>query len=359
MPSKNKREKVIDKVVDFGRQLFAAVMRSRTGALTELAKLLRFQKGTKGFEREYNKLIPLIAEIKDAYQTSILQTLPSVGLRLGIFDDSKIEKSGKTFPKQQIHHNHTNDSFYSGMKALSSAVYQNGKLAVVNSCIVGKEDNKIEVAMQEADRLIADFLVEIFLFDSWYCKNPLIDHIKSRGNLFISRLRCNTKSEFDEDEERLDAIVKGMPHKDYEHIKINGKSYWVKDLILSLKAYGESRVIVSKEGVYDDPIFLLTNAESFSAKFIVRLYLKRFCIEVFFKDAKQFLNFETFLCRKECKWDLHLLLTNVLHWAIQVKNSISRTVRLIRENITSCLLFINENWLLRKFFEELKKKCQT
>src|SRR3989338_117326 len=105
MPSKNKREKVIDKVVDFGRQLFAAVMRSRTGALTELAKLLRFQKGTKGFEREYNKLIPLIAEIKDAYQTSILQTLPSVGLRLGIFDDSKIEKSGKTFPKQQIHHN--------------------------------------------------------------------------------------------------------------------------------------------------------------------------------------------------------------------------------------------------------------
>ena len=245
------------------------------------------------------------------------------------------------------------------MKSLSSAVYQNGKLAIANSCIVGKDDNKIEVAMKEVSRLISDFLVEIFLFDSWYCKNPLIDHIKSRGNLFISRLRCNTKSEFDEDEERLDAIVKGMPHKDYEHIKINGKSYWVKDLILSLKAYGESRVIVSKEGVYDDPIFLLTNAESFSAKFIVRLYLKRFCIEVFFKDAKQFLNFETFLCRKECKWDLHLLLTNVLHWAIQVKNSISRTVRLIRENITSCLLFINENWLLRKFFEELKKKCQT
>jgi len=359
MPSKNKKEKVIDKVVDFGRQLFAAVMRSRTGALTELAKLLRFQKGTKGFEREYNKLIPLIADIKDAYQTSILQTLPSVGFRLGIFDDSKIQKSGKTFPKQQIHHNHTNNSFYSGMKALSSAVYQNGKLAVVNSCIVGKEDNKIKVAMQEVDRLIADFLVKIFLFDSWYCKNPLIDHIKSRGNLFISRLRCNTKSEFDEDEERLDAIVKGMPHKDYEHIKINGKSYWVKDFTLSLKAYGESRVIVSKEGVHDEPIFLLTNAESFSAKFIVRLYLKRFCIEVFFKDAKQFLNFETFLCRKECKWNLHLLLTNILHWIIQTKHSISKTVRLIRENIADCLLFINENWLVKKFFEELKKRCQT
>ena len=95
MPSKNKAEKVIDKVVDFGKKLLASVLRSRTGALTELAKLLRFQKGTKGFEREYNNLIPLIEEIKGAYRISVLETLPSAGFRLGIFDDSKIEKSGR------------------------------------------------------------------------------------------------------------------------------------------------------------------------------------------------------------------------------------------------------------------------
>ena len=360
MPTnKNKAEKVIDKVIDFGRQLFASVLRSRTGALTELAKLLRFQKGTKGFEREYNKLTPIMDEIREAYRISILETFPHIGFRLGIIDDSDIEKSGKTFPKQQIHHNHSENYFFSGMKALSSAVYQNGKIAIANSCIVGKEDNKIEVAIKEVDKLIADFLVEIFLFDSWYCKNPLISHIKNHGKLFVSRLRCNTKSEFDDDEERLDALVKGMPHKEFRQIKIRGKSYWIKDLELSLKAYGESRVIVSKEGFHDEPIFLLTNAENFSAKFVVQLYLKRFCIEVFFKDAKQFLNFETFLCRKECKWDLHLLLTNILHWSIQRKNSISKMVRRVRENITVCLLFINQNLLLRKFFEELRKICQT
>lgn len=358
MPSKNKKRNVLDKVIDFGRQLFASVLRSRTGALSELAKLLRFQKGTKGFEREYNNLVPLINKIKDAYRISILEALPSAGFRLGIFDDSNIEKSGKTFPKQQIHHNNTENSFYSGMKALSSAVYQNGKIAIVNSCIVGKGDNKIDVAIKEINRLITDFLVEIFLFDSWYCKNPLIEHIKNQHKLFVSRLRRNTKSEFGEDEERLDALVKGMPHKEYEHVKISGKSYWIKDMELELKAYGKSRVIVSKEGVYDEPIFLLTNAETFSAKFIVQLYLKRFCIEVFFKDAKQFLNFETFLCRKESKWDLHLLLTNVLHWAVQTKKSISKTVRAIRENIADCLLFINENPLISKFFEELRKRCQ-
>ena len=131
------------------------------------------------------------------------------------------------------------------------------------------------------------------------------------------------------------------------------------DQEFEFKAFGELRVIFSKEKYYDKPIFLITNALNFSAKFIVSLYLKRFSIEVFFKDAKQFLNFETFLCRNPQKWNLHLHLTNVLHWAIQKIHSISKTVRIIRENIGKCLLFINQNPLIDQFFDELKKRCQT
>lgn len=67
---------------------------------------------------------------------------------------------------------------------------------------------------------------------------------------------------------------------------IHGRSFWIIDLTLELNAYGTSRVISSKEGVRDKPIFLIANAYQFSAKCIVTLYLKRFTIEVFFKDAK-------------------------------------------------------------------------
>ena len=354
---RNKKDKAIDKIIEFGRQLFAAILRSRTGALTELARILRFNKGTKGFEREHNKLIPLITEIKEAYYTAVLENLPLEGLRLGIFDDSDIEKTGKQFPKQKTHHNHTTDSFFSGMKILSSAVYHNGKTAVVDSQIIGEKDNKLDEAKNCVDKLIADFLVDIFLFDSWYCKNPLLEYIQNKEKLFVSRLRRDSKAEFDKEQERLDALFKEFPHKEYTQIKIKGKSYWVKDVILELKAYGKLRVIISKEGQFDEPIFLVTNAYTFTPKFIVKLYLKRFSIEVFFKDAKQYLNFESFFCRKECKWDLHLLLTNILHWSIQTKNSISKTVRKIRENVDKCLFFINQNPLIHNFFEELMKKC--
>ncbi|MEW6408310.1 MAG: transposase [Patescibacteria group bacterium] len=363
MPSNhNKKEKGvgIDKSIDFLKQEFAATIRSRTGSLSEKATLLRFKPGTKAFHRSYEKLVGKAKQMLRIFHKSILKFLPKKGLRIGIFDDSSIKKTGKNFPKQQIHHEHTNNTFYSGMKLFSTAIYQCGKLATISSEIVGKEENKLEVASDMVETLVHRFDVDIILFDSWYCKSLVIEKILEHQLLFISRLRCDSKVVLDKKTKtRLDELAKSIPHKQYTKIKINGKSYWIYDATLNFEAYGKLRVIFSKEGQYEEPIFLTTNAEKFAAKFIVKLYLRRFLIEVYFKDAKQFLHLETFFCRPEEKWDLHLLLTNILHWCIQQKKSISKTIRRVRENINQCLLFINENPLLCKFFEGLKKTCQT
>lgn len=351
--------KVVDKAVDFGRQLFAAVLRSRTGALTELARLLRFQRGTKGFEREYDRLLPLRTALREAFKQCVLTCFPETGLRLGIIDDTDIEKTGKQFPKQRIQHDHESGGFFSGIKVLLSGIYQNGKFAAVNSHLVGKGESKLDLAKEEIDLLTRDYLIDLFLFDSWYCKSPLIEHLLKKNKMFISRLRCDTKTTFTDEEARLDLLAMSIPHQEYKQVIIHGRSFWIIDLTLELNAYGTSRVIISKEGVHDKPIFLITNAYQFSAKFIVTLYLKRFTIEVFFKDAKQYLNFETFFCRKDAKWELHLLLLSVLHWALQTRHSISRTVRKIRENIDHCKQYINQNQHINKFFDELHSRCRT
>lgn len=360
MPLNKKLVEKVDKIIDFGRQLFAGVLRSRTGALTELSRLLRFQKGTKGFEREYNRLVPLRNELKEAYKKSVLELFPSAGLRFGIIDDSGVKKTGKNFPKQKIQHDHTNNTFYTGMKVLSSAVYQAGKVAAVSSRIIGEEDNKLIAAQEEIDMLVDEYFIDLFLFDNWYCKSPVLKKVEERGKIFISRLRTDSKVDMsDEQFINLNHLAKNITHKEYKRIKIRGKTYWVHELTLKFKTYGSLRVIISKEGQHEEPIFLTTNTEKFTPKFIVKLYLRRFSIEIFFKDAKQYLNFETFLCRKENKWNLHLLLTQILHWATQKKNSISKTVRAIRENIDHCLLFINKNPAINKFTEELRRTCQT
>lgn len=352
--------KVVDKAVDFGKQLFAGILRSRTGSLSELARLLRFQRGTKGFEREYNRLLPLIAILKEEYKQKVLECFPSEGLRLGVFDDSSVKKTGKSFPKQKIHHDSVDGTFYSGMKVLSSAVYQAGKLATISSEIVGREDNKLEKAKELINILVDDFFVDIILFDSWYCKAPVIEKVISRKKIFISRIYRSSKVELEDDFSiRLDHLAKSLSHSQYTQIKVHGKSYWICETTLDFDKHGTLRVIISKDGQHKEPIFLVTNAEKFSAKFIVVLYLRRFSIEIFFKDAKQFLNFETLFCRKPEIWDLHLHLTNVLHWAIQKKKSISKTVRAIREDIKACQLFINENQLIQKYLDGFAESCRT
>lgn len=360
MPQDKKKKDVkIEKVIDFGKKLFATVLRSRKGALTELSRLLRFQNGTKGFHREYERLLPLLSELKEAYKNCVLAAFPNIGLRLGIIDDTDVKKTGEQFPHEKIQHDHTTNSFFTGMKVISSAVYQYGKVATVSSRIVKEEDNKLLLARDDIDLLIDDYFVEIFLFDSWYCKNQVIQKVNDRGKIFVSRLRTDSSVKQEEKNIPLNQLIQKIPHNQFQHVKIRGKSYWIYEIVLHFKTYGSLRVIASKEGVHDKPIFLTTNTKKFTGKFIVKLYLKRFSIEVFFKDAKQFLNFETFLCRNAQKWGVHLLLTNVVHWAIQKKKSISATVRKMRENISECLLFINENVLIKKFFDELRKKCQT
>lgn len=354
--AKEKVGKEVHKFFDFGRQLFASVLRSRTGSLSELSTLLRFQKGTKGFERRYNKLLPLMENLKQAYKNLVLSTLPEEGLRLGIIDDTSTEKAGKNFPKQTNHFDSSEKYHFSGMKTLCSSIYQKGKVATIFSEIVGEDDNKLFVGKEHIDVLLNEYFVDIVLFDSWYAKSEIIDYLVEKNVPFVSRLRSNNVVLDEFRKISLKKIAEGIKHKEYEQIKMNDKSYWIYDTTLDLQAYGKLRIIISKRGVHDKPIFLVTNT-NFSSQFVDKLYMKRFSIEVFFKDAKQFLNFETFLCRDTKKWETHLHLVNLLHYAIQKKNSISKSVRAVRENIRDCLLFINQNPLINKFFDELIKVC--
>lgn len=249
LKSKRNKDSLLDKVIDFGRKLFSAILRSRTGSLSELATLLRFQQGTKGFERCFNNLLPLITEIKQAYRESVIAQFPEEGLRLGVIDDSPIKKTGKCFPHEKTQHDHSTNSFFHGMRVMSSCVYQKGKTAVVNSRIVGKEENKLELAKGEIDMLLSDFFVNIFLYDSWYCKEPVIKYLLNKGALFVTRTRTDTIAIFGEDEVRLDVLAMSTPHSAYEQVVINGKSYWVLDLQLNLKAYGELRHILKRGAI--------------------------------------------------------------------------------------------------------------
>lgn len=79
------------------------------------------------------------------------------------------------------------------MKVISSVIYQYGKVSTISSRIVKEEeDNKLLLARDEVYILADEYLVDVFLCDSWYCKSPLLEKIRGREKVFISRLRTDS-----------------------------------------------------------------------------------------------------------------------------------------------------------------------
>ncbi|MBI2668885.1 hypothetical protein HYX14_03510, partial [Candidatus Woesearchaeota archaeon] len=115
--------------------------------------------------------------------------------------------------------------------------------------------NKLLLAREDIDLLIDDYFVEIFLFDSWYCKSSVIQKVNERGKIFVSHLRADSSVELEGKHIPLNELIQKVPHKQFQLVKIRGKYYWIYEITLNFKRYGSLRVIVSKEGVHDKPIF--------------------------------------------------------------------------------------------------------
>jgi len=348
-----------DKDVGLLQSFAAAMLRSRRGVLTEFATLLRFQQGSRSFHRHYERLTRRVDEFKALLREQIQEHLhDKKGLTLAIFDDSTIKKTGKQFEGEGIHHDHAGGRYYHGYTACTTAMYKQGKVGVLETEFANDKKTKLEQCQTAFTSTCKDINPDVFLFDTWYALEPLLTTINELGKIYVTRLRNNRVVLFDDEKVSIRALAASIDHNQYHRIRIRGRTFWVLDLQFDLNGLGEQRVVISKNDVFADPIFLTTNHEGFTTKFVVSLYLKRFAIEVFFKDAKQFLNLETFQCRSQQKWDLHLTLIHLLHWCIQKKNSISKTIRAIRESVDKIMSYINTNKLFNKFLDDLKNRCQ-
>ncbi|MBR9703135.1 transposase [Candidatus Woesearchaeota archaeon] len=347
-----------DKDVEVLQSFAAAMLRSRRGVLTEYATLLRFPQGTRGFHRQYERLLRRVDTLKQALRAQVQEHLQDkAGLTLVIFDDTTIKKTGKQFENEGVHHDHTGGGYYQGFTACTTAVYKHGKIGVLETVFANDTLTKLEQCQTAFTSACKDVHPDVFLFDTWYALEPLLSTIEQLNKVYVTRLRSNRVVLFDNERVSLRELAASIPHDQYTRIRIHRRTFWVLDLQLDLNGLGEQRVIISKDAVHANPVFLTTNAQ-FTTKFVVNLYLKRFAIELFFKDAKQFLNLETFQCRSKEKWELHLTLIHLLHWCIQKKNSISKTVRAIRESVDKIMSYINKNELFNKLFDELRSRCQ-
>jgi len=348
-----------DDISGFFKRFATVMFSARKAVFREYCLLLRFPRGSDRFRRQFDYLGSLLDEMHKVFEQLVNDELQGrAGLTYAIFDDSSIKKTGLCFEGEAVHHDSVSNTFFHGFKLACAAVYRAGKFGIVEASV--DYSSKMDACKQAFTRLCnSELSPDVFLFDAWYAAQELLTMIDQLGKIYITRLKSNIIVDCNDEEIPLRALARSIEHTEYERIRVNKKTYWTIDILLTLKNYGKQRVIISKNAVFADPVFLTTNSKNFSTKSIVAIYLKRFIIEVFFKDAKQFLHLETFQCRTLQRWKTHFLVITILHWCVQTKKSISKTILPIRHSIDKITSYINKNQQLQKITDELLLKCKT
>ena len=334
-------------------------MTARRAVMTEYCKVLRFAPTTKTFHRRFERLLTLRDALKDTLREQVLAHLgEEQGLLLALFDDSPLAKAGRKFEGEASQYDHVKGCFFNGFTPCSVALYRDGKVGVVETTL--KADSKLKAAIAAFEALCAERVApDVFLFDAWYASIELLTRVEELGRVYITRLKSNRQVVIGNEHHSVRELAASLSHEQFEHVVVHRRSFWIVDVMLDLKGLGRRRVLICKNARFAEPVFLVTNNTNFSTKFVLVLYQKRFAIEVFFKDAKQLLNFSTLQCRSATKMDLHFVLVQLAHWCMQKKNSISKTVRALRDSVEKVMSYINQNPLMQQFLDALRARCQT
>ena len=241
-----------------------------------------------------------------------------------------------------------------------------------DSKIVAKEGFKTKIQLAKElinDCVDRDIPVKVFVFDRWFVCGEITDLLQKHGKIYISPLKSNMRVMRDGVYIPLKEYVARVNDDDYEEIEVGKKKYLVYTKRTRLPNAGKARLVISypidENGkvTRDIPAFFATNKLEWEPKKILKMYTKRWGIEVFYKDAKQALGLESYQVRKlkaiKRHWYLvfmaySLLKLGVLKGGLVKMASSAKTIGEACRNVVMGSLKSFVRWIFEKFAQNAK-----
>lgn len=133
------------------------------------------------------------------------------------------------------------------------------------------------------------------LFDGWYLNNDLIDFIEENYKTWVSRMKSNRLIRVKGKNISVGVYRDFLTEKDFTETTINGRKFRFASKCFQVKYLNRKTRLVFvqeydlKKKVWTKVIVLATNQVTWHANKIIKSYLLRWPIEVFFRDSKQHL----------------------------------------------------------------------
>lgn len=295
------------------------------------------------------RLLPLISINNNNIMIIFIQAIQSQTTGLGylIIDDVIVRKPyGKSVSPASYVYDHTNNNYVWGMHIVV-LLWSNGwiKIPVAFRIWIPKEKceryhTKVELAMRMISFAHKQGLAaEYVTFDTWYSSKELLQKLSECGYPFVCMIKNNRKVLYNN---RFALNVKTLSmlfnKKQYRYYPCTG--FYIKALSVILPGVGNITMSIVKNG-YNASIkqtrFIITDLPNVAAQEVLKKYLCRWDIEVFFRDIKQFLNFEKTQVRSARKLDGHfsmVFIASVFVQIIQIQkglNTMGETVSFLQD----------------------------
>jgi hypothetical protein len=143
--------------------------------------------------------------------------------------------------------------------------------------------------------------LSLYIVDSWYSGNCLLNTVKKHKAHYITEIKSNRNVTISRINKSVSAQEKLLKQSDFTAVQIKDATYRYAQTIAHIKGLGNVNLVFSQkleEKKWGDTYYLITDILSMTGERVIELFLKRGEIEGFHREAKQQLGLEDFQLRK-------------------------------------------------------------
>ena len=287
-----------------------------------------------------------------------------------ILDDTLNEHEGKHIEQTQVHYNHSNDGYLTGHQFFTAIIFTEGIQLPLFPQLYSKEtDSKIEMARKTIDKVISTIKLDTVLFDSWYSEKQLIKKCMTRKIRVACMIKTNRNISLETGKwVSLKEFSKSIARKKHPVLEQDDVKYKIASFQAKLDGIPFIRLLISREWDkkkkrWGKAVHLISTRLEDSAEEIIRVYSKRWCIEVYHRDIKQNLGFASAYVRKKEGIARHAVFVALAYAVLQLfmharglSMSIGECCSYVREQATNDFLneiiLIDDKEVRIKTFEE-------
>jgi len=308
------------------------------------------------------RLLPLVSINSTNIMILFIKAIQSQTADLGhlIIDDVIVRKPfGKSIAPASYVYDHTNNNYVWGIHIVV-LLWSNGwiKVPVAFRIWIPKEKcERYHTKVELAENMISfaykqGLAAEYVTFDTWYSSKELLTKLSECGYPFVCMIKSNRKVLYNNSLMNVKTLSLYFNKKQYRYYSDTG--FYIKAVSVILPGVGSVKMSIVKNGYnasLKETRFIITNLPNVPAQGILKKYLCRWEIEVFFRDIKQFLNFEKAQVRSLKKLDGHfsmVFITSVFMQIIQTQkgfDTMGETARYLQDivqiKIDNTVYFIN------------------